>query len=156
MWLPSFVLKATDLSAFFFFRSLTITNTHDCPTIYTIPNKHCRRKLHPAKRKPASPDHASGLLSAYRTRAVSAEAERTCVLVPYSTPLESAAQVRKVAVAMHMEAFAALGFAYRLRSGYYQTSAAIVVSHTGGMKVWLPLTGAIAASAYYYLKPSKP
>ena len=83
-------------------------------------------------------------------------AERAGVLVKYSTPLESAAQVRKVAVTMHMEAFAALGFAYRLRSGYYQNSAAMVVSHTGGVKVWLPLTGAIAAGAYYYFKPSKP
>jgi hypothetical protein len=41
------------------------------------------------------------------------------VLIRYTTPLTSAAQVRKVAVAMHFAAFNGLGFRYKLKSGFY-------------------------------------
>ena len=41
------------------------------------------------------------------------------ILVPYPVPCESARDLRKVAVFMHMQAFSGLGIAYRIRTGYY-------------------------------------
>ena len=71
------------------------------------------------------------------------------VLVPYTAPLKTAAGVRKVAVAMHVQAFAELGFAYRLSRGYYSGAFRQIVHHTGGAKVWVPLGVAVAAAACY-------
>ena len=51
------------------------------------------------------------------------------VLVRYTSPLCSAKDLHKVAVAMHFSAYSKLGFAYRLSSGYYVTAAAMVWSH---------------------------
>eukprot|EP00947_MAST-08B_sp_MAST-8B-sp1_P006600 g6600.t1 len=45
------------------------------------------------------------------------------VLVKYTKPLATAAGVRKIAVAMHFEAFKKLGFGYRCRHGYYVGAA---------------------------------
>ena len=44
-------------------------------------------------------------------------------LVRYSSPLERAAGVHKLAVAMHFEAFNALGFRFKLRHGYFWGAA---------------------------------
>ena len=48
------------------------------------------------------------------------------VLVRYTTPLASAKDLHKVAVAMHFSAYKELGFAYRVRSGYYVVAAKMV------------------------------
>ena len=53
------------------------------------------------------------------------------VLIPYPQKLVKAAEVRKLAVTMHHEAYAALGFGYRLRAGYYASMARHVV---GGIR----------------------
>jgi hypothetical protein len=50
------------------------------------------------------------------------------VLVPYTTPLSSAKDLHKVAVAMHFSAHNELGYVYKLSSGYYLTAAKMVWS----------------------------
>lgn len=45
------------------------------------------------------------------------------VFVPYSRPLVAVKDVRPIVVEMHHEANAALGFMYKLRSGYFKTQA---------------------------------
>ena len=49
--------------------------------------------------------------------------------IPYTSPLESAGQVRKIAVAMHFEAFNGLGIAYKLRHGFYSGAARQAWAH---------------------------
>ena len=75
------------------------------------------------------------------------------VLAPFSAPLATAAGVRKVAVAMHHEAFRELGFAYRLSRGYYQN--AMIIHHTGGAKVWIPAGVAVVAAVAYAIARAK-
>ena len=76
------------------------------------------------------------------------------VLVKYTKPLATAAGVRKIAVAMHFEAFKKLGFGYRCRHGYYVGAAKMVIHHTGGAKVWgTAAAAALAAAAYYSFRP---
>ena len=55
--------------------------------------------------------------------------ERKAVLIPHKPPLESAAQVRKVAVALHFEAFNGLGVSYKLWNGFYQDAARQAWAH---------------------------
>ena len=52
------------------------------------------------------------------------------VLIHYSSALISAGQVRKVAVAMHFEAFHGLGFRYKMNSGYYKHYVQMGLKHT--------------------------
>ena len=68
------------------------------------------------------------------------------VVVPYPAPLESAGQVRKRAVEMHHEAFARLGFAYRVRSGYYVRALRMAVAHVKGGATWTAAGVAVAAA----------
>jgi hypothetical protein len=52
--------------------------------------------------------------------------------VPFTTKLTRASEVHQIAVAMHFEAFAALGFSYRLRNGFYTGVAKMAITHTVG------------------------
>ena len=51
------------------------------------------------------------------------------VLIKYTSALNGAGQVRKVAVAMHFEAFHGLGIGYRIKSGYYKHYAQMGLKH---------------------------
>jgi hypothetical protein len=48
----------------------------------------------------------------------------TDVFIPYSSgPLKSAGEIRTVVVAMHKDAYNALGISYKLQNGYYESIA---------------------------------
>jgi hypothetical protein len=51
------------------------------------------------------------------------------VLIPYTSPLTKASQVRKIAVQMHVEAFNGLGFRYKWKTGYYMHSISTAMHH---------------------------
>ena len=78
------------------------------------------------------------------------------ILVKYAPGCEvsSARDIRKAAVAMHMEAFKELGFVYRVKQGYYHRFAKMaafvakkkVAQHR---HVVFPAAGALAALAAY-------
>ena len=51
------------------------------------------------------------------------------VLIKYTTTLHQASEVRKIAVAMHFEAFHHLGFTYKWRTGYYRSTFNQVIHH---------------------------
>ena len=50
--------------------------------------------------------------------------------ISFPKPLTSAKELHKIAVAMHFEAFGALGLGYRLRYGYYSSAMRQVWKHT--------------------------
>ena len=80
------------------------------------------------------------------------------VLVPYDPPLESAPQVRKVAVSMHFAAYNGLGFRYKLAKGFYSGAAHQAWTHmpqrvrTAAIVV---LGGALSITAAYIVKRIK-
>ena len=51
------------------------------------------------------------------------------VLVPYDPPIQTAAQVRKIAVSMHFAAYNGLGFRYKLSQGFYTGAAKQAWTH---------------------------
>ena len=51
------------------------------------------------------------------------------VLIPFDPPLERAADLRKVSVAMHFTAYNGLGLRYKLESGFYADAARQALSH---------------------------
>lgn len=59
----------------------------------------------------------------FELRVQLADGSERDVLVRYHLPLESAAQLHKLAVSMHFEAFHQLGVAYKLRHRYYLRAA---------------------------------
>ena len=67
------------------------------------------------------------------------------VVVPYLTPLKSAGEVRKQAVEMHHEAFARLGFAYRVCNGYYARALRMATKQVKVDGVWIAGVGIAAA-----------
>lgn len=82
---------------------------------------------------------------------------RKGVLVPYSTPLASAADVRKVSVAMHFEAHNSLGCCYKIKSGFFMNAARqgvkqAVARTPGGAKAWGGALLAVAVGVYGYFK----
>ena len=67
------------------------------------------------------------------------------VLVPYSKPLASAGDVRKVAVAMHFEAYKQLGFGFKWSQGFYSRSAMQAWTHMPARVRWAAVTSFAAA-----------
>ena len=59
--------------------------------------------------------------------------------MPYTSPLASAGGVRKIAVAMHFEAFRELGLLYKLRHGFFQDAARQAAQHMP-LRVLVPVT----------------
>ena len=55
---------------------------------------------------------------------------------------ESAGQVRKIAVAMHFEAYNGMGFMYKLRTGFYQGAVKQAWTHMPA-KVKYPMAAAL-------------
>ena len=64
------------------------------------------------------------------------------VLIRYSSPLESAASVRKVAVAMHFAAYNGLGTMYKIRHNFYGNAVVQAWTHMP-TKVKYPLAGVL-------------
>ena len=67
------------------------------------------------------------------------------VLIPYTTPLESAAAVRKIAVAMHFEAYNELGLTYKIRHNFYGRAVVQAWTHMPA-KVKYPLVAVLAGA----------
>jgi hypothetical protein len=51
------------------------------------------------------------------------------VTVPFDREMKGPADLRKSAVAMHMEAFHGLGYMYKLKNGYYPNAANMAWTH---------------------------
>lgn len=73
------------------------------------------------------------------------------VLVRYTTPLESAAGVRKLAVSMHFEAYNGLGHVYKLRHNFYGRAVVQAWTHIPA-KVKYPLAAVLAGMVGITLK----
>ena len=54
---------------------------------------------------------------------------REGIEIKFTSELKNAGQVRKIAVAMHVEAFNGLGFLYKVRQGFYSRYAAMALKH---------------------------
>ena len=66
------------------------------------------------------------------------------VLIPYEPPLTTAADVRKVAVRMHFAAYGGLGFAFKVRNGFYSGAAKQAWTHLPA-RIRLSFLGILAA-----------
>lgn len=73
------------------------------------------------------------------------------VLIPYSSPLESAAGVRKLAVSMHFEAYNKLGHLYKFRNNFYGRAVIQAWTHMPA-KIKYPLAAALAGAFGMTLK----
>ena len=71
---------------------------------------------------------------------------RPDVLIRYSSPLKSAAGVRKLAVAMHFEAYNGLGMVYKFRHNFYGRALVQAWTHMP-TKIKYPLAAALAGVA---------
>ena len=83
----------------------------------------------------------------------------TTETIAFNTALTLASEVHKIAVAMHFEAFAALGVSYRLRNGYYTGVAKMAITHTIGYSGLAALGTVLvvggAAAWWYKKRPAK-
>ena len=74
--------------------------------------------------------------------------------IPYSPPLTEAKQVRKVAVAMHFEAFNALGMWYKLKMGFFSGAAKQAWTHLPPrLRMAVRASAAVLVAAIVYVVP---
>ena len=76
------------------------------------------------------------------------------VLVRYPTPLKSAGEVRKLAVAMHFAAYNGLGVGFKLRHNFYGNAVRQAWTHMPA-KVKYPMAMAVAAVWIVCVKGAK-
>ena len=75
-------------------------------------------------------------------------------LIPYRPALTEAKQVRKVAVAMHFEAFNALGFWYKLKNGFFSGAAKQAWTHLPPkLRMAVRASAAVLVAAIVYVAP---
>ena len=74
-----------------------------------------------------------------------ADGSRQKRLIRYTSPLKSAAEVRKLAVSMHFAAYNGLGFVYKLRTNFYGNAVKQAWTHMPA-KVKYPMAAALAVS----------
>lgn len=67
---------------------------------------------------------------------------KTDVLIRYTSPLESAAGVRKLAVAMHFEAYNGLGMVFKIRNNFYGRAVVQAWTHMPA-KIKYPFAAAL-------------
>ena len=72
-------------------------------------------------------------------------------LIPYSPPLTEAKMVRKIAVAMHFEAYNGMGLGYKLSNGFYSGAAKQAWTHMPAkVRTGFKCAAAVAVFAVVY------
>lgn len=80
------------------------------------------------------------------------------IFIPYNKPLQSAKGIRKIAVAMHFEAFHGMGFCYKISKNYYMSGVKMAWTHTPDKVKYtglLVFAAGIGAGLYFWQKSKK-